>query len=403
MPELMMAYFDYHDAHMPYYRDNAQKLYGCRGIQIPSHSSSHGWNVHFDKTWCLTFWNGGAAWASHFYYDYWLYTQDMGFLKERAYPFMKETALFYEDFLTLGENGKYVFNPSYSPENNPGNHPSQATINATMDVMLAKELFRNLISAAKTLKEKKHTLKKWEDILSRLPAYEVDSTGCLREWLWPGYTENYDHRHISHLYGLYDGVDPEIAANPQILNGAAKALEERMEIRRQDNGGIMVFGLVQMAWVAANLGNSELVSEIINWLSSQYWSNSLSSYHDPNGLFNMDLSGGYQTVIMKALVNSEPGKVTLFPAKPKDWETGSITGLKLKGQVGLNKLSWTGRQVVVALTSPLSQTLDIQLPPSFRSVQVDGKKVVAQPGKNKGVATIQLKSNKRIEIIIEKE
>ena len=63
----------------------------------------------------------GAAWYSLFYYDYYLYTQDKDFLQNRALPFMEQSALFYEDFLIEGEDGKYVFNPSYSPENHPVN------------------------------------------------------------------------------------------------------------------------------------------------------------------------------------------------------------------------------------------------------------------------------------------
>lgn len=371
MPELMNSYFDYNDARIPYYKDNARALYGCRGLQVPSHSSSHGWNVHFDPTWCLTFWNGGAAWTSHFYYDYWLYTNDYNFLVERAYPFMKETALFYEDFLYLDENNIYQFNPSYSPENNPGNNPSQATINATMDVMLANELLRNLIEAGKLVKEKKSQIKKWEEMLAAMPKYEVDSTGALREWVWADYSENQHHRHISHLYGMYDIIDPQIVKNEELLNGVAIALENRMKDRRNENGGIMVFGLVQMAWVASSLGNAELVEEIIQWLSSQYWSNSMATFHDPDGLFNMDLSGGFQTVVIRSLVYTEPGLITLLPAKPPSWKNGSIKGLLARNQVYIEELSWDNEEVHLILNSPLEQKVTIKMPDNFNHVSLD--------------------------------
>jgi hypothetical protein len=110
---------------------------------MPSRTSSHGYNICFDEEYMHLFWTSGAAWASHFFYDYYLYTGDNEFLKNRALPFMKEAALFFEDFLYEGPDGRYIFNPSYSPENTPSNTDSQACINATMDIALVRELLTN--------------------------------------------------------------------------------------------------------------------------------------------------------------------------------------------------------------------------------------------------------------------
>jgi alpha-L-fucosidase 2 len=365
MPELMMSYFDYHDARRPDYRKNAKKLYGCRGIQVPSHSSTNGYNVHFDPIWCLTFWNGGAAWASHFYYDYWLYTNDTTFLKSRAYPFMKEAALFYEDFLTKGNDGKYIFNPSYSPENNPLNNPSQATVNAAMDVMLANELFQNLIKAGKVVNEDTLLINTWNDILQNLPEYEVNSDGFLKEWLWTDYQDNYDHRHISHLYGLYDIIDQQFNNSEELKKGALKVVKEKLNLRKSEKGGIMVFGLVQLAWVAANLGDEALVEEIINMLSSYYWSDSFATYHDPEGLFNMDLSGGYQTAIIRSLVYSEPGFLDIFPAKPPSWKNGEISGISARKQLNIESLNWSENSVSLELISKIPQKISIRFPMTY--------------------------------------
>lgn len=401
MPELMNAYFDYHDARLNDYRTNAKNLFGCRGIMVPSHSSSHGLNQNYGPIWCLNFWTGGAAWAAHFYYDYWLYTNDRAFLKTRAYPFMKEAALFYEDFLTIGTDGKYVFNPSYSPENNPANNPSQAVVNATMDVMLAKELLRNLLKAGKTLNESKDRLRKWEAMLVKMPEYKVDSTGALREWLWPGYEENHHHRHVSHLYGMYDMIDPDLKADPVLWNGVRKAVEERMTVRRNDRGGIMVFGLVQMAWVAENLGDPDLTQDIISWLSAQYWSNSLATFHDPKGLFNMDLSGGFQSVIIRSLIYSEPGYLSILPAKPHVWETGSVSGILARNQVEVKELKWDNAQVTVRLVSPVKQRIKLKLPKTSESITLEDKSgKLIQYSKQDQTATIDMASNQEVKIKI---
>ena len=399
MPELMHSYFNYHHSLLPYYRENAKKLYNCRGIMVPAHSSSHGRSLHFDKTWCLTFWYGGAAWVSHFYFDYWLYTNDLGFLKNKAYPFMKENALFYEDFLKTERNGKFVFNPSYSPENNPGNNISQATINATMDIALAKELFRNLIAAGELLGENKEQLSKWNMMLSKMPAYETDTDGAFREWLWPGYTENHQHRHLSQLYGMYDRIDPEINNNPVLWQGVKKTLNERMKVRVQDGGGIMVFGLVQLAWVAQNVGDATMSQEIINWISSQYWSNSLATYHDPNGLFNMDLSGGFQSVIIKALLYSDTRYLHVFPAKPALWKSGSISGILARNQLKINNLEWDENHIILELYSDIDQNITLEFPSDIVKVtQVLGNGTVSKIDVKTSTCNVKIFKNQLLNI-----
>ena len=375
MPELLMAYFNYQDKMLPYYRDNAKRLYGCRGIHIPSRTSTHGWDIHFNETWCMTFWTAGAGWASNFYYDYWLYTGDKEFLANRAYPFMKEAALFYEDFLAVGKNGKYVFNPSYSPENNPVNSESQACINATIDVMVAKQLLRNCIHAAETLNTDQEKITKWKEMLSKMPVYEINEDGALREWLWPGLKDNYAHRHVSHLYGLYDMIDPDIAARPELTRAAKVVIEERMKIRRKENGGVMVFGMAQMAFVAANLGDAETVKDLIYWMASNYWTNSLASMHDPGSLFNMDLSGGFPAAVIRTLVYSEPHFISLFPALPSTWTKGKIEGILLRGQIKIKSLSWDNKDLSITLHSYVGQEVILKAPDEIETIKTSNKEL----------------------------
>ncbi|MBE0673695.1 MAG: glycoside hydrolase N-terminal domain-containing protein, partial [Bacteroidales bacterium] len=256
MPELMEAYFSYQERMLDDYRENARRLFGARGINIASRTSSHGLNNHFDSTWPMTFWTAGAGWAANFYYDYWLHMGDDNFLREKAFPFMKEAALFYEDFLVTGDDGKYVFIPSYSPENNPAGSDWQACINATMDIMVAKQLLRNCISAAAATGDTAGVAK-WREMLDMMPAYQINSDGALREWMWPDMQDNYAHRHASHLYGLFDMADPEITGNGALRKAAEMAVQKRMEVRRNENGGIMAFGMVQLAMAAATLGDEE--------------------------------------------------------------------------------------------------------------------------------------------------
>lgn len=358
-PELMLPLFDRLEVFMDDFKVNAKELFNCRGIHVPSRFSTHGLNNHMDATWPMTFWTVGAAWYSLFYYDYYLYTLDEDFLRNRALPFMEQTALFYEDFLTEGPDGKYIFSPSYSPENHPANSKSQACINATMEIMGANGALRAVINASRWLGVNKDKIPVWEAMLAKMPPYQLNANGELREWMWKDLQDNHNHRHASHLFGLYDLHDPLIMNNDTLREGCRKAVERRLEIRKKDNGGIMAFGMVQLAFAAAALGESETAYEMLQWLGNSYWNNNLVSTHDPKKTFNTDICGGYPSLIMKMLVYAEPGTVSLLPSTPKEWKTGSIQGTALRGGILVNKLSWNENNVQVVLTSQIDQTINL--------------------------------------------
>ncbi len=361
MPELMMSYFNYHERMMDDYRTNAKQFYGTRGIHIPSHTSSHGLNNHYDETWCMEYWNGGAGWAASYFYDYYLYTQDLRFLEEHAFPFMTEALAFWEDFLTMGEDGKYIVVPSYSPENNPLEHRWQNCINATMDVMIIKELTRNWIASAKVLGISSKEIKNKEKFLSQLPDYQISNDGVLREWLWDGLTDNQHHRHASHLYGLYEIPDPEIESSKELQEAVKKTINERMKIRKQQQGGEMAFGMCHLGFAAVNVLDKATATEILEYLSRFYWTNGMATTHNPGNLFNMDISGGIPSLMTRMIVNATPGHITIFPAKPDYWKTGELNGVLARGNILIDKIVWNEKEVSVSLTSKIKQKIKLSL------------------------------------------
>lgn len=360
-PELMLPLFNKLESHMSDFKINAQVLYNCRGIHIPSHISMHGLETQFDATYPMTFWTAGAAWYSLLYYDYYLYTLDKKFLKERALPFMEQAVLFYEDFLTEGTDGKFIFNPSYSPENNPLNSNYQACINATMDVMAANGLLRVLIETSRILGVNQDKIIKWVAMQKKMPAYELNSDGEIREWLWKDLLDNHKHRHASQLFGLYDLQDPLIMQNPEIRMGCKRAINKRLEIRRKDNGGIMAFGMQQLAFSATALGEADIAFEMLTWIGNSYWNNNFVSTHDPKEIFNLDTGGGYPSLVMKMLVYSEPGLVSLLQSTPRVWSKGNVKGIALRGGIILKNLSWNENGGQATLVSKINQTIKLQV------------------------------------------
>ncbi len=362
LAECLEPYFRFLEAHLEEFRENARRLYGCRGIHVPSRASTHGLNNHFDATWPMTFWTAGAAWAARFYYDYALYTGDRDFLAKRAVPFMKEAALFYEDFLLEGPDGKLLFSPSYSPENNPVNSPSQACVNATMDVAAARELLANLIAACESLGTDAAGVKRWQAMLDKLPAYQINADGAVKEWTTPLLDDNYAHRHVSHLYALYAGMPADIAADAALHKAFLSALQKRMEVRRRENGGEMAFGLVQMGLAAASLREAGMAYEIVDWLTNNFWRANLVSTHNPHDLFNTDICGGLPAVVLRMLVDSRPGHVDLLPALPPQWPRGSLAGARCVGNIEVRELKWSPQETTATLRAGSNRTVEVTLP-----------------------------------------
>jgi hypothetical protein len=362
LAECLEPYFRFLEAHLEEFRENARRLYGCRGIHVPSRASTHGLNNHFDATWPMTFWTAGAAWAARFYYDYALYTGDRDFLAKRAVPFMKEAALFYEDFLLEGPDGKLLFSPSYSPENNPANSPSQACVNATMDVAAARELLANLIAVCESLGTDAAGVQRWQAMLDKLPAYQINADGAVKEWTTPLLDDNYAHRHVSHLYALYAGMPADIAADAALRKAFLVALQQRMEVRRRENGGEMAFGLVQMGLAAASLREAGMAYEIVDWLTNNFWRSNLVSTHNPHDLFNTDICGGLPAVVLRMLVDSRPGHVDLLPALPPQWPNGSLAGTRCVGNIEVRELRWSPQEITATLRSGSARTVEVSLP-----------------------------------------
>jgi len=191
LPETALPLFEYFESYMDDFRENARVNYGCRGIQVPLAMTRHGkTNPH-----SYGYWTGAAAWLGQHFYDYFLFTGDQKFLRERVIPWLKEVALFYEDFLVESDDGQLHVIPSLSPENRPSNGNSMVAIDATMDVALCREVLKNLSDGCDVLGIEIEGVKKWREMRDRLPAYKANEEGAIREWLHTDFDDNYHHRH----------------------------------------------------------------------------------------------------------------------------------------------------------------------------------------------------------------
>ncbi|MCK4772430.1 MAG: hypothetical protein KAT18_05870, partial [Candidatus Latescibacteria bacterium] len=363
----------YIESIVPYLEINAQRIFGARGIVLPSRSSTNGFNNAFAPRFAGAFWVAGAAWAAHFFYDYYLYTGDRAFLAEHALPFMEKAARFFEDYLIEGPDGKYIFIPTQSPENSPSNTGSQSTLNATMSVAAAKELLGNLISASRELGTNQEKISLWQGMLEKMPDYMINDEGAVKEWLTPALEDNYNHRHSSQLYPLFDGMPEEIARSPELQDAFRRVIELKLDRHWSDwerRGGYMSFGLVQVGQAAASLGDADLAWRSLVPLINRYWFHNLASTHNYRSLFNMDISGGMPAVLIKMLVASEPGEIELLPALPDAWPSGTIEGVLCRGQVEIKKLRWENDSISLTLVSARQQQITLRAPSAIEDFSV---------------------------------
>ena len=371
LAETHLTVFDYYEGLMEAFKLNAKRIWGCRGIFVPAVTSPSMGQLSLLHP-HIIHWTGGAAWISQHYFDYYLYTLDEQFLRQRALPFMREVALFYEDFFIVGDDGFFISAPSNSPENTPGNYwdgrtmtmQMETTINATMDFALAKELLNNLIQGAKITGLFQKEIPKWEGMLTRIPLYQINEDGAIKEWMHPDLKDNYNHRHQSHIYPLFPGR--EITRQSPLFKAFEIAIRKRLEIGITEQTS---WSLVHMAHVFARLGDGDSALECLDLIARSCITNNFYSAHNDwrcMGIgmimalapFQIDTNMGWTSAIQEMLLFSAPGQIRVLPALPKRWRRGSISGLVAMGGITVS-IEWNGTDCKLHLCSPRQHQLQV--------------------------------------------
>jgi alpha-L-fucosidase 2 len=379
LAETTLPFFEYYEQCIPDCQENARKIFGARGIFLPIAQTIKGKAPPYGGPWLN--WTAGAGWLSQLFYDYWLFTRDAQFLKAHAIPYLKEVALFYEDFLFKGKDGKYVFCPSLSPENVPDvPAASLAAINATMDVAVAKEVFTNLCEGCEFLGIDHELVIKWRQIIQDLPKYAKNEDGAMREWLWPGLKDNYKHRHLSHIYGLFPGFEITQTFMPEIYEACRIAVEKRQVVGQMSQSG---WSLAHMANIYARLQDGNRALDVIHTLIRSCVGPNLFTYHNDwrdqgltlhwnfmDRIFQIDANFGITAAILEMLLFSNRELISILPACPNKWIKGSIKGIMARGGIKVDIVWYFVKNTLLAtFLSKISQEKLIRLPKSIKMVK----------------------------------
>ncbi len=367
--EGMEAYFQWMESLAPDFQANAKNVFGCHGAVYPLFPDK-GIGANFYYTAHSAFgiwpyWISSGGWRMRQFWDHYLVTGDLDFLRNRVVPALKELASFYEDFLTTTDkNGNYIFVPSFSPENMPAG-AGPALINATMDIAVCREVLTHLIQASEILGSDLGGVGKWKDMLAKMPPYLVELDGTLKEWAWPAVQERYAHRHVSHLYGVWPGDEIDPDRTPQL----ARAAEIACRRRTFDVMATAVAGETKAAYarchralVGARLKDNVLVDVHLRQLLEQgYVSSSLRCSREPHGDLLPDAHAGIPAIVMEMLLYSRPGVIEVLPALPETLRKGSIGGMLARTFARIDGLVWDMDARTAELTVTSLRKQDVTL------------------------------------------
>lgn len=340
-------------------RVTAKEYYG---IESAPENPENGWTAHTQCSpfgWTAPGWEfywgwstAAVAWLMQNIWEHYEFTGNKEYLRDKIYPIMRESVKFYVQWLIYDEKqDRMVSSPTYSPEHGP------ATVGNTYEQSLIEQLFIDFLKASAELNTDPELAGKVKEILPMLKPYHVGKTGLLREWFEED-EPNFDsskvqknHRHISHLMGLYPGKQIN-SSRPELMKAAIATMNDRGD---ESTGWARAYKI--NLWARSGDGNRTY--KLLRGLLESCTFQNLWDFHPP---FQIDGNFGASAGIAEMLIQSHEGVIKVLPALPDDWQNGSFTGLCARGGFVLDAEWKNGLVTSIKITSKLGGKCTVLVP-----------------------------------------